>query len=625
MSVSLSRRLLPIQALLTLPSALVVAALCVLVALTLVTQTMLRNAYRDDVRATLTDAERSAQRLAVRAREVIDQVDQTTLLVKALHETRNPMNLTALREASLDASEVTRAVVVTDRDGHVIDRSSDDVPMELARELEFAHHAKTRDPRVRLGLPTPTERGDGWIIPALRRIDGSSGQFDGVVAAFIDPAALTRGFYAGEAHGTSLGLIGEDNVYRALLLAGRFSVGDEVDRRELFEAARATVDALEPRISSLDGRQRFVTIAPVDRYPLYAVVTVTADEAVANYRKTREQLIAGAAAIALAVVLATLALCHQARKLDQSRRRAHRAESMYRATSEGSLDAVFMLSALRDAQGRIVDFVFADANGRGLRLLRQSASELIGMALSARLPRLCESGYLPRCRAVVESRLGFEIEFQLVDSGAAGEWLHHQVVPLEDGIAIISRDITERKTAEHRLDAMARHDALTQLPNRRYFEEHLDQAAARARRSGKPLTLVYLDLDGFKRVNDNFGHASGDQLLIEVARRLKSCVRTTDHVSRLGGDEFTVILEESGTPEDRLAQCERLLTSLSRPHLLGGVSVVATPSLGVAVYQPGEPLAHLRNRADAAMYEAKRAGKACLRWAPAAPAEARPA
>ena len=613
----LSRRLTT-SPLLTLPFALMAAALCVLLALAGVTHALLRSAYRDDVRASLLDAERSAQRLAVRAREVIDQVDQTTLLVKALHETHNPMTLAALREASLDASDVTRSVVITDRDGRVTDRTSDDVPMTLARDLEFAHHTKVRDPRMTIGLPMPTERADAWVIPALRRIDGPMGEFAGVVGAFIDPSALTRGFDAGESPGTSLGLIGEDNVYRALLLNGKFSVGDEVDRRELFEAARDTVDTLQPRVGGLDNHPRFVTIAPVDRYPLYAVISITADEAVASYRKTRAQLIAIAVAIGLAVVLVTIALCHQARRLDHSRRRAHRAESMYRATSEGSLDALFMLSAVRDARGRIVDFVFADANSRGLRLLRQPAAELVGMTLSQRLPRLCESGYLARCQAVVESRLGFEIEFQLLDPGATGEWLHHQVVPLEDGIAIISRDITERKTTQDRLDAMARLDPLTQLPNRRYFDEHLEQAAARARRSGKPLTLVFLDLDGFKRVNDSHGHAAGDQLLVEVARRLKTCVRATDHVSRLGGDEFTVILEESGTPEDRLAQCERLLNSLSRPHLLGGQSVTATPSLGVAVYQPGEPLADLRGRADAAMYEAKRAGKACLRWAPAA-------
>ena len=606
------------SALLTLPSALMVAALCVLAALAAVTQTTLRNAYRDDVRAILMNSERSAQRLAVRVREVIDQVDQTTLLVKALHETRNPMNLAALREASLDASDVTRAVIVTDRLGRVEDRTSEDVPKNLADELEFKHHARVRDRQLTLAVPTPAEHGGTWTIPALRRIDREGGGFDGVVAAFIDPAALTRGFDVGESPGTSLGVLGDDNVYRALLLNGKFSVGDEIDRHELFESARATAERNEPDSGGFDGKPRFVTVVPIDRYPLYAVVTASADEATASYRQTRRQVIAAAGAIGLAVVLGTLVLCHQARRLDQSRRRAHRAESLYRATSEGSLDALFMLSGERNDKGEIVDFVFTDANSRGLRLLRQTREELVGMTLSRRLPQLCESGYLARCKAVVESRLGFELEFQLTGQNVAGEWLHHQVVPLEDGIAIISRDITERKTAEDRLDAMARHDPLTQLPNRRYFEEHLEQATARARRSGKPLTLVFLDLDGFKRVNDTLGHATGDQLLIEVARRLKACVRTTDHVSRLGGDEFTVILEESGTPEDRLAQCERLLTSLSRPHMLGGQAVTATPSLGVAVYVPGEPLSDLRGRADAAMYAAKRAGKACLRWAPAA-------
>ena len=126
-------------------------------------------------------------------------------------------------------------------------------------------------------------------------------------------------------------------------------------------------------------------------------------------------------------------------------------------------------------------------------------------------------------------------------------------------------DISALKAQQRELIAQARHDSLTGLPNRRAFEERLDQAIARARRSKQTLAVLYVDLDGFKSINDQHGHAVGDQLLMEVSRRLQSCVRTTDTVCRLAGDEFTVILEGAGhmTEVDRI--CGRIVDKLSLP------------------------------------------------------------
>ena len=592
-------------------------ALGLLLALGAATHLTLRSLHRDAVRVALNGAERSAQKLAMQTREVLDRVDQTTLLVKALHESRNPMDLQALRLASLDASEVTRAVVVTDTRGRVVERTSDEVPADLGDRPEFEHHLEVRDRRLTLALPSLLPRARGWAIPAMRRLERPDGGFDGVVVAYIDPAALTRGFEAADTPGTSVAVIGEDEVYRALQrVDGTLRVGERTDLRALLDSAGRAALSLQPDRDGFGGEPRFVTTVPVDHYPLYAVITTSADAVMAGYLPLRDRVVAGAAGIAALVLLGSGLLWQQARRLDHNRRRAQRAESMYRAASEGSLDALFMLEAQRTRDGAIADFRFTDANSRGLRLLGTARNTLLGLTLAQRLPLLCGAGFLARCSAVVATRQGFELESRMDDLAGGAIWLHHQVVALDDGIALISRDITAAKAAQFRLDAMARLDPLTQLPNRRSFEEHLEQATARARRSGRPLTLVFLDLDGFKRINDTLGHAAGDQVLVEVAQRLKSCVRTTDHVSRLGGDEFTVILEESGTADDRLAQCERLLGALSQPHALAGGSVVATPSLGVAVYLPGEALPALRARADAAMYEAKRAGKACLRWAP---------
>jgi diguanylate cyclase (GGDEF)-like protein/PAS domain S-box-containing protein len=171
-------------------------------------------------------------------------------------------------------------------------------------------------------------------------------------------------------------------------------------------------------------------------------------------------------------------------------------------------------------------------------------------------------------------------------------------------------DITAIKQQQRVLAEQARHDSLTGLPNRRAFGERLQQAMSRARRQPQTLAVLYVDLDGFKGVNDAHGHAVGDQLLVEVGRRLDACVRLTDCVCRLSGDEFTVILEGAGHPEEVQRIGNRILERLSLPHHLAGETMVITPSLGGTLFQLGDNAESLCRRADATMYEAKRAGKA---------------
>jgi diguanylate cyclase len=173
-------------------------------------------------------------------------------------------------------------------------------------------------------------------------------------------------------------------------------------------------------------------------------------------------------------------------------------------------------------------------------------------------------------------------------------------------------DITERKTMEAQREHEAKHDALTGLLNRRAFIERLPQAQARADRSGKPFALLFIDLDGFKAVNDNLGHEAGDALLQGVAQILLQSVRQTDSVVRLAGDEFTVLLEGlQGGSADGYLVAEKILSKLALPFTLPqGVAKVAA-SIGMAMYAPGsdqKPDALIRE-ADKWMYAAKRAGK----------------
>ncbi|WP_448191015.1 diguanylate cyclase domain-containing protein [Azospirillum sp. sgz301742] len=181
-----------------------------------------------------------------------------------------------------------------------------------------------------------------------------------------------------------------------------------------------------------------------------------------------------------------------------------------------------------------------------------------------------------------------------------------------NGAVNIFRDITERKVLEDRIKHMALFDSLTALPNRFFFEDALRRTASAAKRHGMAAAILYLDLDGFKPINDEFGHESGDVLLREVARRLRACVRTEDIVARLGGDEFVVVtLDAADTIAANSATLgRRIIEATGEPIPLQGREVHVSVSIGVSLFpSDSDRIEECVRAADAAMYRAKKAGR----------------
>ncbi len=173
-----------------------------------------------------------------------------------------------------------------------------------------------------------------------------------------------------------------------------------------------------------------------------------------------------------------------------------------------------------------------------------------------------------------------------------------------------SVDITERKHAEEQLAHQAFYDSLTNLPNRALFMQRLEHALHASRRRRKPVAVMFLDLDDFKKVNDTFGHQAGDLVLARLAERLHACVRPTDTVARIGGDEFTVLLDATDWRDDAIAVAERIVTELKRPFDVDGHPAFVSASVGLAFSDPDHHSASdLLREADVALYHAKSAGK----------------
>jgi diguanylate cyclase (GGDEF)-like protein len=215
----------------------------------------------------------------------------------------------------------------------------------------------------------------------------------------------------------------------------------------------------------------------------------------------------------------------------------------------------------------------------------------------------------------------FSLRFRIIQPGGAVRWIHKEseLVLDQHGAAVrwigTYRDVTEAYEAEARIAHLAHHDALTGLPNRVLFHDRLDKALLRVRRDEEKLAVLYLDLDRFKNVNDTLGHPAGDKLLVDVAGRLRACLRDRDMAARFGGDEFAVVQLRLSGPHDASTLAERIVAILSEPYDIDGQQALIGASAGVALAPAdGETSEQLLGNADKALYQAKEDGRRTFRF-----------
>ena len=279
------------------------------------------------------------------------------------------------------------------------------------------------------------------------------------------------------------------------------------------------------------------------------------------------------------------------------------SEEKYQILFERAADCLMVLD---------LDGTIRDINSNGCERLGYTKDEMLGRHITGFNPPEFVAKFPKRLDEVEKGDTVFESAHLRKDGTVMPVEVNSRMIELDGAKFIFSiiRDISGRNSAEQRIAQLAHFDVLTKLPNRTLFYDRLDQAVARAKRYQQRFAVLFLDLDGFKRVNDEFGHHVGDGLLGMAAERLVENARDMDTVARVGGDEFIFILNNVDHPDNAMLVANKILESLSYPFTVNGHACLVGCSIGISIFpdDSGDPET-LVKMADDGMYMAKRSGK----------------
>jgi diguanylate cyclase (GGDEF)-like protein/PAS domain S-box-containing protein len=567
--------------------------------------------FIDAERLAANDAARDAAREQLETYEAqmarnLNAIDQTLKVVKyAVERDGDGAALPALRRQGLLPPGLVFQVGIADRNGMLAYSHPAAPAADVSHEPYFTVHqdgdgAEPFVSRTRSDPSSPDAH-----LRFTRRINDVYGRFAGIAIVEVDPAYFTSSYdRAREGEAGLLGLIGDDGVARALRIGDQVSWGQRI----VLDGIKEQVGQARP--AGPDGVLRYASTRRLHGFPLTVLVGLAQQEQMAQFEQHRgNYLVAAIGASALLTALVAM-ISAWSWQLSKARRRERRAQETYAAASEASLDAFFVLRSVTGEGGAIVDFVVEHTNSRAEQVTGVAKDALVGRVMGDLLPFYRVNGMFAQLVQVVGEGKAQETEWQARNGPAQGHWLQRQIVPVEGGAVAMVRDITERKRAEERIRHMAHHDELTGLPNRTLIRDRLDEAVRNAQRSGGQLALAFVDLDGFKLVNDGLGHNAGDELLQVVGSRMQACLRRTDTLGRLGGDEFVILLPAvNGDPLAITPLLEQIRQAVGEPVQIGGQAVQVSCSMGVVMYpRDGADPKTLMMNADAAMYRAKELG-----------------
>jgi diguanylate cyclase (GGDEF)-like protein/PAS domain S-box-containing protein len=491
-------------------------------------------------------------------------------------------------------------------------------PLDLSDREHVQVHLKSGEDRLFVSKPVLGRVTRRWSVQFSRPIHAEDGRLAGVIIASVAPEYFARFFNRLDlGSDATIALARFDGAVLAHVsrnLSSDKSMGLVLDSPALADPQHVPSGRYR-RNSQVDGIERFHAWRSLPQYGLVVIVGQSVADAYARYAR-QEQVYtrAGMAISALIGMFSWLMLSAMHRRWLAANELAD-AEARWKFALEGAGDGVW-------------DWDFTTQQARLSRRAREIL-QVDGDTVSCTQEALRERVH-PDDIYVVNKALQSHFD------GDTDTYLaEHRVKARDGGWAwILSRgmlvkrtpdgrplrmvgtfsDIDDRKAREATIMFQAEHDALTGVPNRTLLADRLRQAILRAQRDSGQLALLYFDLDRFKPVNDQYGHEAGDKLLKAVAQRVRTCLRESDTVARIGGDEFVVLLPKITAEADAIGVANNVLEAVSRPFDIDGHAVAISASIGIASYPTdGSDGDALMRCADRAMYEAKTAGRHCVR------------
>jgi diguanylate cyclase (GGDEF)-like protein/PAS domain S-box-containing protein len=559
-----------------------------------------------------------ATTFANQAQATFFYVDHALIALRQVWQ-NHPSEIAETTKLHQDAAEgAIIQVAVIDAKGYLV-YSNLGLPQEPTflgdREHFTVHQAQLQD-QMFISRPVKGRISGKWSIQVTRPMF-QRGQFAGVVVISIDPDHFVKFYQA-----TGFGSEGAARMIRdSGEVMARSSEQDKyvgtVIKTSPYTDAGAPLQGSFRRFAQVDGVERLSSYHRLPQYGLTFVVGPSIEHIFVAVRGQQSRaLIAGLMVSLLLTLVSWQLLRNEARQMA-----ARAAQDESRVQLQASHDKLQLAASvftharegimITDARGSIVD-----VNETFTRITGFSREEAVGQN-----PRMLNSGrqsteyYAAMWRALLESgQWSGEVWNRRKDGEVYAEMQTVSAVRDSAGqtqnyVALFS-DITPMKEHQRQLEHIAHYDALTHLPNRVLLADRLQQAILQSQRRRRSLAVVFLDLDGFKAVNDRHGHATGDSLLITLAQRMKGALREGDTLARMGGDEFVAILVDLEQTQDCDPVLDRLLLAASAPFEAGATVLQVSASMGVTVYpQDGSDADLLMRHADQAMYAAKQAGR----------------
>jgi diguanylate cyclase (GGDEF)-like protein/PAS domain S-box-containing protein len=579
---------------------------------------------RDALKAAEIDVANLAQSLVQHAEDSFEMADNLVIgLVHRLEaEGTGPVALARLQSDinfRKGAMGRVRGLFVYDDKGRWL-ATSENVDLNAFNNSDrdyFRHHRDSNDPGLLIGNPVKSRSGGQWIIPASRRFNNPDGSFAGVVLATID-ASYFADFYKRFDLGRSgvVTMLQKSGVVLARSVDNETSVGRDLASTALIKDMHGRPSASVYYFhSTFDGSWRLAYYKLSDRFPIMIVATESKDEVLAPWRE--EAIFRMALVLILILLIGSTGFYLVRQLLERQRIAAVLAakEADFRLLAEESSDMVMRIG---------FDEHILYVSPACLRVVGWTAEQLTGTPALAGvnpedLPHVQETVRDLKQGEVEETKLVYRTRHR-----NGGEiWLETALRATRDtatgrisGVVAISRDMTERKDLEARLATLASQDGLTGLANRRHFDERLQSEWRRAAGDATPLSLLMLDVDNFKKFNDQYGHQAGDACLKAVGKAIAAEARRPgDLAARYGGEEFVLLLpntDEVGCATVA-ARLRESLAALDIPHALNTPTKRVTLSAGGATGWPGADSANnhpsLIAAADRALYTAKHAGR----------------